>query len=306
MKKRSLIALLMMTALLVSCGKVKELYAQGAYDTGDFEQNYYLEYNGIDKVNINSEVTKEISGLELSSPGYNNGTDYVNNILKNVALDDQLVNKGTKNERVLDFYEDDPKTGYGTKYGPTKCMSRINDKFSYGILSKLYDGRVHCDGYYAKSRVQLNKTGFGSFFPAEFKSGKYFAVSVRSTVNCDGFKNIEGKVNFHFSFYRHITNSTSYDKINVDVSNVVLPISNGNAHGYLLPFYFDSLALFDVDFSGIVGMSMSYEFAGFVSAEAAAADIAQYGMPTDDMTDKEKPHYAIYLYEVLFPDSTWL
>jgi hypothetical protein len=274
MKKRSLIALLMMPALLVSCGKVKELYAQGAYDTGDFEQNYYLEYNGIDNVNINSEVTKEISGLELSSPGYNNGKDYVNNILKNVALDDQLVNKGTENQRVLDFYEDDPKTGYGTKYGPTKCMSRINDKFSYGILSKLYDGRVHCDGYYAKSRVQLNKTGFGTFFPAEFKSGNQFAVSVRSTVNCEGFKNQEGYVDFHFSFYRHITNSTSYDKINIDVPNVVLPISNGNAHGYLLSFYLDNLYLSDINFSGLVGMSMSYEFKGFVNTEAAAADIA--------------------------------
>ena len=43
---------MIMPALLVSCNKTKELYAQGAYDTGDFEQNYYLEYNNIDKVEV--------------------------------------------------------------------------------------------------------------------------------------------------------------------------------------------------------------------------------------------------------------
>ncbi len=296
MKKKSLIALMMMSSLLVCCNKTKELYAQGAYDTGDFETNYYLEYNNIDKVDVASETTKTLSDMKVYCPGPNER-------LENIALVDQTDN-GKEDGKLLDWYEDNPKTGVGTKFGPTKSMNKINDKFSYGILSKLYDGRVHCDGYYAKSRVQLNKTGYGTFFPAELKSAKYFGVSIRSTVGVDGFKGSQADVDFHFSFYRHITNSDSYEKYNIEVPMVDIVVSNSDAHGSLLAFYFDTPTLYQMPLDGIVGMSMSFDLKAFHAKDAD--DIAKYGEPTDDMTDKEKPHFAIYLYEVLFPDSTWL
>ena len=287
---------MMMSSLLVCCNKTKELYAQGAYDTGNFDTDYYLEYNNIDKVDISKEQSYTLEGLEVSSPGPKER-------LENIARKDQTVD-GTEDGELLDWFEDNPKTGVGTKFGPTKSMNKINNKFSYGILSKLYDGRVHCDGYYAKSRVQLNKTGFGTFFPAELKSAKYFGVSVRSKVGVDGFKNSLATVNFHFSFYRHITNSTSYEKYNVDVPSVNIKVADGAAKGQLLAFYFDTPTLYQMPLDGIVGMSMSFELDSFHAA--SAEDIATFGEPTDDMNDKEKPHFAIYLYEVLFPDSTWL
>ena len=301
MNKKSIIALLMMSSLLVCCNKTKELYAQGAYDTGNFDTDYYLEYNNIDKVDISKEESFTLEGLKPECPGPNQR-------LENIARKDQTVD-GSEDGTLLDWYEDNPQTGVGTKSGPTKSMNKINEKFSYGILSKLYDGRVHCDGYYAKSRVQLNKTGFGTFFPAELKSAKYFAFSVRSKVGVDdAFKNCRADIDFHISFYRHVTNETSYEKYTVNIplrsdpGNLV--VGNGDAKGQLIAFYFDTPTLYKLPLDGIVGMSMSFDLVQFYPT--SMSDVDTYGMPTDDMNDKEKPHFAIYLYEVLFPESIWL
>ena len=300
MRKRSLIALTLISLSLVSCKRTSELYKDHAYNTGNFDLNYYTEYNNVDKLEINSltEIDFSIVADKISNPEGNN-------FLACLAVEDQLNSKGEK----LSWYNDNPEEGYDRDFGPTKCMSQINDKFNYGILSKLYDGRVHCDGYYAESRVQLNKTGFGTFFPKEMKSAKWFGVSVRGASNTYGYKNSTATVNFNFTFYRHIVNSKAVDAYKVSVNNVVVSLHNSVPHGSLLAFYFmEMFASKGLDYSeilnGLVGMSMDYSLVSV--SPKNPGDIDEYGALTDDMNDKENPHFAIFLYEMFFGDSTWI
>lgn len=299
MRKRSIFALTLIPFALVSCKRTSELYAQGAYDTGTFMGNYYTEYNNVDKLEINSQTDIDFSIVadKISNPSGDN-------LLSCLSLEDQVNSKGDP----LSWFYDNPKTGYDKEFGPTKCMSHIDDSFSYGILSKLYDGRVHCDGYYAASRVQLNKTGYGTFFPKEMKSAKWFGVSVRGSSDTDGYKNCSAVVDFNFTFYRHILNSKAVDAYTIAVNGVKVSVANSVPHGSLLAFYFmEAFASKGLDYAeicdGLVGMSMDYKL---VSVDADPKDVAEYGELTDDMNDKEKPHFAIFLYEVFFGDSTWI
>ena len=52
MKNKHLI-LLFIPFVLCGCAKTSELYVGNAYDTGNFETNFYSENEDIDKVNIN-------------------------------------------------------------------------------------------------------------------------------------------------------------------------------------------------------------------------------------------------------------
>lgn len=295
MKYKSLLLLAVVSSLLVSCKKTSELYARDAYNSSNFDENYYLEYNNIDKVAISNEVdVATFTDLVPDSPGYSEDLKYVRH-------EDQIASDGSR----LIWAESNPKTGVGTQFGPTKCLSQINSKFSYGIISKLYDGRVHCGGaygLYTESRVQLNKTGFGTFFPMELKQAKYFGMSLRGAVNNKELYGGNATLNIHLSFYRHVTGQEAYEKYNVDIENWILPVST-SPNGYYFGFYFDTPSMYTMPIDGIVGYSMSYDL---VDITAKEGKIDEYGKPTDDMNDKERPHFAIYLYETLLPDSIWL
>ena len=56
--------------------------------------------------------------------------------------------------------------------------------------------------------------------------------------------------------------------------------------------------------NGLVGMSMDYSLVSV--SPKNPSDIDEYGTLTDDMNDKENPHFAIFLYEMFFGDSTWI
>lgn len=300
MRKRSLLALMLISLTLVSCKRTSELYKEFAYDTGRFDGNYYTEYNNVDKLEIASQTDIDFSIVADKTSNPDPGK-----FLSALSVEDQMNSK----DELLSWYSDDTKDGYDKDFGPTKCVSRIDDSFSYGILSKLYDGRVHCDGYYAQSRVQLNKTGFGTFFPKEMKSAKWFGVSVRSSTNTDGYKACKAVVNFNFTFYRHITNSNAVDAYKVAVNNVTIDLNNSIPHGSLLAFYYmEMFASVGLDYNeltnGMIAMSMDYEL---VTVHGTApGEKEKYGELTDDMTDETHPHFAIFLYEMFFGDSTWI
>lgn len=312
MKYKSLLLLAIVSSLLVSCKKTSELYARSAYNSSNFDENYYLEYNNVDKVAISKEDTIDLTAsatgnpeikIHTEQPGNNEGTKYLWN-------EDQVDANG----KLLDWTESNPKSGVGTQYGPTKCLTQISDKFSYGILSKLYDGRIHCGGaygLYTESRVQLNKTGFGTFFPMELKSAKYFGMSIRGAINNKELYGGIATLDIHLSFYRHVVGQSEYEKYNVNITDLSLKTSTSPL-GYFFGFYFDDYlkdgpkGSLPVD--GIIGYSMTWELKNYDMSDVngGAGKIAEYGEPTDDMNDKERPHFAIYLYETLIPDSIWL
>ena len=56
MRKRSILALMLISLSLVSCKRTSELYKDHAYDTGSFDGNYYTEYNNVDELEIASQT----------------------------------------------------------------------------------------------------------------------------------------------------------------------------------------------------------------------------------------------------------
>lgn len=241
--KNKFIVLSLLAIALCSCTKTKELYNNHAYNSPVFDENYYTEWNGVDKINIKDEVSRSISGDV--APIYENVTDNSN-------------------------------------------LGEVDSSFKYGYLSKLYDGRLKCDGYYQLSRVQLNKTGFATFFPKQLKDSFSFGIALRGGSTCEHPLATNLKFDFHISFYIHNANSDQYNKVTYNLSNVSVTTDNGGSTQMISFFNYG-----EVD--GAVAMSLTFEM-----KEPTRVNL------TDDMNDKEKEHVAIMLYEVLLPESIWL
>ena len=280
--------------LLVGCSKTNELYPGNAYDTGNFETNYYLEHNNVDKLTTNE--AKDFNVTEnyfISNPAYGQA-------IEGLRFGDQL----SDDDKFLEWNIDVPIEDRGTGYGPTKNLTTIDDSFAYGVLSKLYDGRVRCDGYYAKSRLQINKTGYSTFFPKEMIDGKYMAIALRGDVNADAFKHSAASVDLTVSLYKHNTNSNVNDKYNINFVNVDVPTNTGGVTS-LLVLYFDTI--FGADYKsyldGIIAMTMTFKLNSIDPKNPN--DLVEHGIPTDDKDDSSGPHFALMIYEVMFPDSIW-
>ena len=68
MKKKYLI-LPLLGMILVGCRKTDESFEHGRYNSSNFDNNYYTEWNGVDKVEIDKTTTilnpfyvKEVAG----------------------------------------------------------------------------------------------------------------------------------------------------------------------------------------------------------------------------------------------------
>ncbi len=298
MKNRVLLTLIITSFTLVSCNKTNELYPGNAYDTGAFETNYYLEHNNVDKINISKTSEYDASSYTfISNPTFGGALD-------GLAEIDQTYESPIGEKKFLEWNIDTPIDDYGTGYGPTENLSSIDSSFKDGFLSRLYDGRVRCDGYYAKSRVQLNKTGYSTFFPKEMVGSKYFAVALRGQTSCDGYEYSHAIVDFKLTFFKHIQNSNDYESIVISMNDRIIPT---NTHGItsLMCFYFiDVFGLnYLNDLSGVVAMSFTYSLDKVVSTDSN--DYEKYGIPTDDKDDSEHPHFCIMLYEMMLPKSSW-
>ncbi len=167
-------------------------------------------------------------------------------------------------------------------------LGEIDSSFKYGYLSKLYDGRLKCDGYYQLSRVQLNKTGYGTFFPKQLKECATFGIAVRGGSTCEVPLRTELTYDLHISFYIHVSNSEQYEKVNYELSDVKITTDNGGST-QMISFFNGG------EIDGAVGMSMSFDM-----KEPTRINL------TDDMNDKEKEHVSLMLYEVILSDSIWL
>ena len=256
MKKKYLI-LPLLGMILVGCRKTDESFEHGRYNSSNFDNNYYTEWNGVDKVEIDKTTT--------------------------------ILNP---------FYVKEVAGNFGEYDFEVKNLIKEEDRFSYGYLSKLYDGRLTCDGYYTLSRVQLNKTGYGTFFPREYHGSESFGFALRggTTIPDNMAKPKHVKINATFSFYIRKENTSVYDRVNIVFENLDILTDRGGDTTYVLMPFTDTIvsSLYGAD-----AMSFNYEL---VSGQYSGFDI------TDDYTsdpNKEKEHFCVMLYEVLLPQSTW-
>lgn len=294
MKLAKLILLPLIALSLSSCGEaVRELYRSDEYITSDFNSNYYTSWNGVESIvpieeinhNVNPTIhdkrTAKIEGLRT---WYNDD---------GAVVGDQYDSKGA----IYSWLDDDPETKKTVPvgYGPNKCLSSIDKSFSYGYVSKLYDGRVRCDGFYAKSRVQLNKTGYATYFPKALSTYKYFAFALRGGTTCERSFSVMPKLDIKVSFYVHDPIANTYKKHIFNMNDIEVQ-TNAGGNTSLVSFYFDSVlgSTWQSELKDTTAMSFEYSVKSI-----------QYDDITDDMNDKEKHHFAVMLYEVMLPESTW-
>lgn len=257
---KKIIILSVLPMLLCSCQKTNELYEADAYNHTDFDLNYYVNWNGIENLTISSVVEK--------SPQFS-----------------------IKNANILESDTTYGPDGYGGKYK----MGAIDSSFSYGYLSKLYDGRLSCGGYYQRSRVQINKTGYATFFPKQLmqlptsfeKHLPTFEVALRGGTTLKTPLQSRVNVNYEISFYIRNANDNTYKQIIYKINNVETITDSGGLSD-LLTFPLTNEVL------NSVAMSMTFS----INDDSITS-------LTDDMSDKEKDHFSIMLYEVMIPDSVW-
>ena len=274
--------LLLGAIALTSCAKTEKLYRADQYNSPVFDENYYIEWEGINNINA-TDVGGAYDHLDFS----------VNKESDKVKIGGQEVEGytwgGLKEEQ----------------FGYSHNLSKTEKKFNYGVTSKLFDGRVRCEGYYQKSRVQVDKSGFAMYFPKALKQAKYLAFACRGGTDYESgkeFRYSDLKINVEWSFYIHIDSST-YSKVTYKLNQIEIPVDNGGNTALIsfTPFFggtFDEL--YDA-----TAMSFKWEYADTkIQDEINNGNLTHQDL-VDDYSQKNKHHLALMLYEVFIGDSIW-
>lgn len=257
---------------LCGCSKTDKLYKLGAYESGNFYANYYLKNDTKDFVftekeetPINLQANNNLSGLKAEDRG-----DYV--------WEDLAGNR----KEVLWGYQNN--------------LARVGEGFKLGAISKLYDGRVRCDGLQQKSRAQLDKVGYDAKFPMTMSDCDYFAFSCRGGTTLETPLATQLEFNFTIGFFTiDEANPNQYVKHIFHLNGLKIETDN-SAKTDLVSFYIDKKDNGKSILENTVAMSFSWEC---IDPKLAENNL------TDDRTIKEKDHLALMLYEVFLGNSTW-
>ena len=279
MNKKPFIFLL--TALaLTSCNKTNLLYGANAYNSPIFDENYYTEWEDIKEIDKKTDKNKVI---------YN----YVDSEFFCSALTGEGEQIKIGSQTITKYTWDGDKA---KQFGYNNNLAKIEPKFSYGITSKLFDGRVRCESLYQKSRVQLNDSGFAMYFPKLLVSHKYLGLACRGGTNyyeskLPDFSHTDLEIDFTWNFYIHLQNG-EYQKVQYKIVGAKIPVDNGGYTAFinLVPrFGYDEL-------QGAAAMSLTWE----CHDSRIPSDL------TTNYKDKTKKHHlALMLYEVFIGDSVW-
>jgi len=274
--KKSILFLALFGFSLSACSKTNLLYEENKYNSPVFDENYYTDWDGVDKLNTVPGLVDGYKSL------MSQGEEAIN-------LTNGSINYNSENY----VWNGDNES----QFGYHNNLSNVEKKFSYGVTSKLFDGRVRCDGLYQKSRVQIDKSGFAMKFPKQLVSAKFLGFAVRGGTDFpqgQEFSNSNLKVNFVWSFFVVTNEPNVYQKVVYNLNDVAIPVDMGGATNFV-----HFLPLLGEDFSELNG-AVAMSFTWSCNDERLAARNV-----TDDYTQKEKNHLALMLYEVFIGQSTW-
>lgn len=267
---RKLICFAIACIALTGCSKTNELYGKNQYNSVNFDENYYTSWDGVDEIDSN-EINVQPSQLKVQRSG------------EIIELKNGVNNYNPQGLPYISTFDKDKEFGYNN------CLSKFtkNKEFKYGVTSKLFDGRVRCEGLYQLSRVQLNKTGFAMQFSKYLINAKYLAFSVRGGSNLKTPLNRDLSFNLVWSFYR----KTGY-KVNFILNNIQIPVDSNSETAFVsfMPFMGE-------DFSYEINMSYGMSF------EWSCNNLPEN--TSDDFNEKEKHHLSLMLYEMFIGESEW-
>lgn len=258
---------------LTSCrGELNEIFNGDEYNNPVFKENYYYERPAI--LEDEERIIKK-DAIQLM-PG-----DF------SISYEDDSL-----------YYLDENiySTSY-TSYGDLYKLSNVDESFKYGYLSKLYDGEMFCNGRYQLSRVQVGEEGFATLFDKELYTYDYFAMNFKCAANFDDgtpigshFSHIELRISFY------IRNGINFIEVPIIIDIDEIPtnaVETNSPKTYTFLAFDLHKNLNGIDFTRLCGYSIGYKY------------ISDEVLDNSENKNKES-EYALMLYEVLFPNSTWL
>lgn len=285
MNKITFIALALTTLSLASCADVSELYKSDAYSTEVFVDNYYTTWDNRLE-NSKSVKSFDVTGEKLRLRKYDGaGTSH------NYKSEDMTFNDNTlAYPGGADSFgsKEDPKSGYNTTLGYNKKLTNIDSCFSYGVISKVFDGRTSCHGHSSRARLQLKENvGFGYVFPKELNSYKYIGLSLVGGADLPSMRGFDVSINLTVSFYKYNYQAKVFESYDFHLNNILLETMSGTNNVYLYGFYFD-------------------DFLEANELKRANAISVNYTINANEVLDANPDNnFGALLYEIILPDSTW-
>ena len=309
-KKMNFMSLILFAITLSSCGYgLKEYYSGDAYNSGNFQKDYYRVWDKrIDSSNEkNSIVDSSVNALSED-------IDYVFENYNDLNF--RLCDQESQSSLTFadDYYGGEPDYYLNVGYGPTKKLSRTESSFKYGYLSKLFDGQMFCHGRFQLARVQIDEGGFGAIFNKETDNLDYIAMSFKASYdythsgeydfNNDGQvtqsenvpSGIRTGVNLKVSLYSKVDKGFEKNTFTYKVNDI---ITNGSENPLDPPYKFFGFRLGNHHLSRVCGISIEFDF-----DRTNETDNPLYYLK-DGNGQAVALDYSLMLYEVFLPNTTW-
>lgn len=174
---------------------------------------------------------------------------------------------------------------YGSDFAASHKLSLTDPDVAYGYTSKLFDGILHCyDAVRStKSRLQLMPQGFGYKFPREMWSYDYVGLFLKSGADTENGGAPISKIAAHLSFY--VLNDETSKFIEHRFDFVIDGLVTSDSPEFYGFYFEDGLVASPVALQGAQAVSFTYEVL--------------------DATQSSDATHAVFMYELLLPNSTW-
>ena len=246
--------------ILTSCGYgLKEVYKGVPYCSADFFENYFNEWDSsINPYDSANKIKETADLLEISD---------ANESFK--ALDDNNFHELDTGWPTYNYVYDKTEPTDGTKaYGPAVRLSNYDDSFKYGVVSKMFDGQMFCNGDFQNSRTQVEPTnenekkGFGVLFSKECNDASYFMMNFKCSVVKEDDQNLgrcDSMLELKISFF--LKNDTGYTRVPVSyvVDNVPTNSGDGFAADRFNNYVCFGFKLDNIETDRLIGFSLQYE-----------------------------------------------
>ena len=303
MNKKMKYLLLLPLTTIVSCGYSSSYLVEGnKYTSAKFSENYYTHWDNELKSAHKNEV------IDVTNEALITGINY------SYFADNTITGLG---EIDPNYFEADPGL---EEFASDFKMNSVDDSFNYGYQSKLFDGQMVCGGQngrpeyaYQFGRVQINRNGFSIRFSKESTGLHYFALNFKaSTDNTKKCYPVDGttlattdtqlfhnsKINLTITLYNKTLNGIEGYPFSLDVEFDNKHTNDGHYYTFIA---FD---LEDYELSRLVGVSLEFTVLedALISYNEGKTYIEGGETKNVDLTIDD---YALFLYELFFPYTSW-
>ena len=303
MNRKMKYLLLLPLTTIVSCGYSSSYLVEGnKYTSAKFSENYYTHWDNELKSAHKNEV------IDVTNEALITGINY------SYFADNTITGLG---EIDPNYFEADPGL---EEFASDFKMNSVDDSFNYGYQSKLFDGQMVCGGQngrpeyaYQLGRVQINRNGFSIRFSKESTDLHYFALNFKaSTDNTKKCYPVDGttlattdtqlfhnsKINLTITLYNKTLNGIEGYPFSMDVEFSNKHTNDGHYYTFIA---FD---LEDYELSRLVGVSLEFTVLedALISYNEGKTYIEGGETKNVDLTIDD---YALFLYELFFPYTSW-